>query len=89
MTPDYETAPPEKPRKSLGRKATGWALGLLWPLVSQSVQAYAAMWLENQLKQHLNINPQPAHPDDASSSPRGGPGDPYGGDAVYRMPKRG
>jgi hypothetical protein len=89
MAPVYEPAPPEKPRKSLGRRAAGWALGLLWPLVSQSVQAYAAMWLESQLKQHLNLNPQPAHPDDASSAPRGEPGDPYGGDAVYRMPKRG
>jgi len=86
VTPGYETAPPEKPRKSLGRRATGWALGLLWPLVSQSVQAYAAMWLESQLKQHMDLNPQPSDP---SSSPRGGPGDPYGGDAVYRMPKRG
>lgn len=88
-TPVYEPAPLAKPRKSLGRRATGWALGLLWPLVSQSVQGYAAMWLESQLKQHLNLTPQPAHPEDASSSPRGGPGDPYGGDAVYRMPKRG
>lgn len=87
--PGYEASPLTKPRKSLGRKATGWALGLLWPLVSQSVQAYAAMWLESQLKQHLNLTPQSAHPEDASSPPRGGPGDPYGGDAVYRMPRRG
>lgn len=89
MAPEYETTPPEKPRKSLGRRATGWALGLLWPLVSQSVQAYAAMWLESQLKQHLNLNPQPDHPDDVSPRSRGGSGDSYGGDAVYRMPKRG
>jgi hypothetical protein len=88
-TPVYEAAAPEKPRKSLGRRAVGWALGLLWPLVSQSAQAYASMWLESQLKQHLNLNPHPAPPGDDSSSPKGGPGDPYGGDAVYRMPKRG
>jgi len=87
MTPQYETAPPERPRKSLGRRVVGWGLGMLWPLVSQSAQAYASMWLESQLKQHLNLHPSP--PDDPSSSPRGGPGDPYGGDAVYRMPKRG
>jgi len=89
MTPQYEAPPPEKPRKSLGRRAIGWGLGLLWPLVSQSAQAYASMWLESQLKQHLNLNPHPTPPEDDSSSPRGGPGDPYGGDAVYRMPKRG
>jgi len=88
-TPEYQAPPLVKPRKSLGRRAAGWALGLLWPLVSQSVQAYAAMWLESQLKQHLNLNPQPTHPEDSSSSPRGGPGGPYGGDAVYRMPNRG
>jgi hypothetical protein len=90
MTPEYASARPEKPPKSLGRKATGWALGLLWPLVSQSVQAYAAVWLESQLKQHLNLNPHPTHPDgDAPPSSAGRPGESYGGDAVYRMPKRG
>src|SRR5262249_44446526 len=82
----YAPERPEKPPKSLGRKATGWAIGLLWPLVSQPVQAYAAMWLESQLKQHLNL--QPPHPDDAPP-PAGKSGDSYGGDAVYRMPKRG
>ncbi|MDR3622659.1 MAG: hypothetical protein P4L85_25125 [Paludisphaera borealis] len=89
MTPEY-AARPEKPPKSLGRKATGWALGLVWPLVSQSVQAYAAVWLETQLKQHLNLNPHPSpHGDDGPSSSAGNPGESYGGDAVYRMPKRG
>jgi hypothetical protein len=90
MTPEYTSVRPEKPPKSLGRKATGWAIGLLWPLVSQSVQAYAAMWLETQLKQHLNLNPLPTQPgDDAPPSSAGNPGESYGGDAVYRMPKRG
>jgi hypothetical protein len=88
-TPEF-AARPEKPPKSLGRKATGWALGLVWPLVSQSVQAYAAMWLESQIKQHLNLNPHPPHPgDETSPSSAGEPGESYGGDAVYRMPKRG
>jgi len=90
MPPAYAPARPEKPPKSLTRKATGWALGLLWPLVSQSVQAYAAAWLEGQIKQHLNLPTPPTEPGDArSSSTAGKPGDPYGGDAVYRMPKRG
>jgi hypothetical protein len=78
----------EKPPRSLGRKAAGWALGLLWPLVGQTVQAYAAMWLENQLKQHLNLNLQPPRPEDGPPS-AGKSGDSYGGDPVYRMPKRG
>jgi hypothetical protein len=83
-------ARPEKPPKSLARKATGWTLGLVWPLVSQSVQAYAAVWLENQLKQHLNLHPHPAAPDnDASASSTGRTEESYGGEAVYRMPKRG
>jgi hypothetical protein len=86
----YVPVRPEKPPKSLARKAGGWALGLLWPLVSQSVQAYAAAWLEGQIKQHLNLHTPPPEPGDGrSSSATGNPGDPYGGDAVYRMPKRG
>jgi len=90
VTPQYTPVRPEKPPKSLGRKATGWALGLIWPLVSQSVQAYAAMWLESQLKQHLHLNPQPTHPGDGfPPTSAGKPGESYGGDAVYRMPKRG
>jgi hypothetical protein len=89
-TPEYllASARPEKPSKSLARKTMGWAIGLLWPLVSQSVQAYAAMWLESQLKQHLNPNPG-APREESPPSPAGGPGESYGGDAVYRMPKRG
>lgn len=90
MPPEFTASRLEKPPKSLGRRATGWALGLLWPLVSQSAQAYAAMWLEGLLKQHLNLNPQPTRPDDdAPPSSAGRPGESYGGDAVYRMPKRG
>jgi hypothetical protein len=87
-TREYVPVQVEKPPKSLGRRAAGWALGLLWPLVGQTVQAYAAMWLENQLKQHLNLNLQPPRPEDGPP-PAGKSGDSYGGDPVYRMPKRG
>ncbi len=79
---------PEKPPKSLVKRATGWAMGLAWPLVSQSVQAYAGMWLEDQIKQHLKTG-SPGEPQGSTSAPSGRPGGPYGGDAVYRMPKRG
>ncbi len=79
---------PEKPPKSLTKRATGWAVGLVWPLVSQSVQAYAGMWLENQLKQHLKAG-SPGEPPGSTSPPSERPGGPYGGDAVYKMSKRG
>jgi len=77
---------PAKPPKSLTKRALGWAAGMLWPLVSQSAQNYAAVWLENQIKQHINTHPPegPLH-----AAPRG-PEGPGGGEGfVYRMPKRG
>ncbi len=82
------TAPPRpaKPPKSLAKKAVGWAAGMLWPLVSQSAQNYAAVWLENQIKQHMHAQSQEG-PFQAASR---GPGHPGSGDEfVYRMPKRG
>lgn len=75
----------EKPPKSLGRKAMGWAIGLVWPLIGQTVQAYAAMWLENQIKQHLNLNPRPEN----APAPSERSDDAHGGSTVYRMPRRG
>lgn len=82
------TAPsrPAKPQKSLARRAAGWAAGMLWPLVSQSAQNYAAVWLENQIKQHMQT-----HPPEGSfhAAPRGPEGPGGGDDFVYRMPKRG
>jgi len=77
---------PSKPPKSIARRAAGWAAGMLWPLVSQSAQNYAAVWLENQLKQHMS-----AHvPEDfAHGASRGAERPSEGGGFVYRMPKRG
>lgn len=76
---------PAKPPKSLAKRAVGWAAGMLWPLVSQSAQNYAAVWLENQIKQHMSAHP-PEGPLHAAS---GGPEGPGGGEFVYRMPNRG
>ena len=77
---------PEKPRKSVARRLAGWGLGLAWPLVSQSVQAYAAMWLEGQLKQHLTPG-GPGNFTPPSSSGR--PGEPYDGQAARRPARHG
>mgnify|MGYP001079821307 CR=1 FL=1 len=76
------------PPKSLGRQLLGWGVGMLWPLVGQSVQAYAAMWLEDQIKNHLNPNPRPpgGH---APASSTGRPGEPHDGDSVQRTARRG
>lgn len=82
------TAPakPAKPAKSLTKKAVGWAAGMLWPLVSQSVQNYAAAWLENQIKQQMHAQSQ-GSPFQAAPQGPGGPG--AGDEFVYRMPRRG
>lgn len=79
---------PAKPPKSLARRAVGWAAGMLWPLVSQSAQNYAAVWLENQIKQHMQMQTHP-HEGPFSTAQRGREGAGGGDDFVYRMPKRG
>lgn len=79
----------DKPRKSLGRQLFGWGVGMLWPLVGQSVQAYAAMWLEDQLKQHLRppgSSNDFAPPPSPSSGAQGGV---YAGDPAKRPVRRG
>jgi len=79
-------AAPAKPPKSLARRAAGWAAGMLWPLVSQSAQNYAAVWLENQIKQHMQTHPHGAPFSTAQRGAEGAGGD---DDFVYRMPNRG
>lgn len=79
---------PEKTPKSLGRQLLGWGVGMLWPLVGQSVQAYAAMWLEDQIKQQLNPNPRPPG-DHVPPSSSGRPGEPYDGASAHRTARRG
>lgn len=38
-----------------------WALNLLWPIATQAAQSYAMIWIENQLKDHLQMGPD-RHP---------------------------
>ncbi|AMV40866.1 hypothetical protein [Planctomyces sp. SH-PL62] len=79
-------APPEKPSKPLGRRLLSWGVGMLWPLVGQSVQAYAAVWLEDQLKQHLNLKPPGEFVPPSSS---GRPGESYDGGPARSASRRG
>lgn len=79
---------PDKPPKSLGRQLLGWGVGMLWPLVSQSVQSYAAIWLEDQIKQQLNPNPRPPG-DYVPPSSSGRPGEAYDGAPAQRAARRG
>ncbi len=81
----FQAPAPAKPAKSLGRRLLGWGVGMLWPLVGQSVQAYAAVWLEDQLKQHLNLKPPGEFVPPSSS---GRPGEPYDGEAARRASRR-
>lgn len=86
MEPPPSAPPPEKPPKSLGRRAAGWAAGVIWPLVGQSAQNYAAAWMENQFKQHMQTH----HRDDPFPAVQDAARGPDGGDDfLHRMPGRG
>ncbi len=39
------------------------AIELLWPIATQAAQAYAMIWIENRLKQHLHTAPDGRGPD--------------------------
>ena len=83
--PEPPRAAKPAPPKSLGRRLLSWGVGMAWPLVSQSAQAYAAMWLEDQIKRQMNLNPTPPAVPPSSS---GRPGEPY--DAAHaRSARRG
>ena len=90
VMPSVVEAPrkPAKPPKSLSRQALGWGVGMLWPLISQSVQSYAAVWLEDQIKQQLNPNAKPPG-DHVPPSSSGRPGEPYDGASAQRAARRG
>lgn len=79
---------PPKPPKSLLRRVAGWGVGMLWPLVGQSVQSYAAIWLEEQLKQHLNPHARPPG-ESVPPSSSGRPNEPYDGQTAHRVARRG
>ena len=45
------------PRKKRFRPVS-WAFDLLGPIATQAIQAYALMWIENRLKEHLHAGPE-------------------------------
>ena len=47
--------PPASRRKRF--RPMSWALNLLWPIATQAAQSYAMIWIENQLKDHLQMGP--------------------------------
>lgn len=63
-----------EPPKPLGRRILNWSVGMAWPLVSQAAQSYAAMWLEDQIKQQMNPNripPAGSAPPSSADRPNG------------------
>lgn len=83
-----QPAPPKPaPPKPLGRRLLSWGVGMAWPMVNQALQAYASMWLEDQLKQQMNPNRKP--PADPGRHPSDGrAGGPYDA-AAARAARRG
>ena len=50
------TVPEQVPRKKI--RPLSFALDFFWPIASQAAQAYALIWIEKRLKDHLQIGPQ-------------------------------
>jgi len=53
-----------------------WAINLLWPIATQAAQSYAMIWIENQLKDHLQMGPDRMPPE----------GDQHGRDLPFKLP---
>ena len=47
---------PLAPRKEQSSPLS-WAINLLWPIATQAAQSYAMIWIENQLKDYLQMGP--------------------------------
>jgi hypothetical protein len=51
-------------RKKQRFRPFSFAVELLWPIATQAAQAYAMIWIENHLKQHLHVGPESQEPDE-------------------------
>jgi hypothetical protein len=51
--PDAQSAEPDKRRRGVGSHA----IGLLWPIAEQAIQAYAALWLEKWIRGRVGRGP--------------------------------
>jgi hypothetical protein len=75
-------APEVGPRKKRFRPVS-WAFELLGPIAAQAIQAYALVWIENRIKQHLHTLP-----DGTSTTAQGGrqPDRQRGDDFFFKVP---
>jgi len=74
---------PEAGLKKKRFRPISWAFDLLGPIATQAIQAYALVWIENRLKEHLHTlpdgNPSP-------SQPGRQPGQHQGDDFFFKVP---
>ena len=74
---------PEAPSQKKRFRPVAWAFDLLSPIATQAIQAYALVWIENRIKEHLHTlperNPSAAQP---GSQPAGHQGD----DFFFKVP---
>lgn len=40
-----------------GFRPLSWAMDLAWPIAMHSLQTYAMIWIEKQLREHFNLGP--------------------------------
>ena len=52
------TTEAELPVRRKRFRPVSMAFDMLWPIATQALQAYAMVWIENRLKQHLQIGPE-------------------------------
>jgi hypothetical protein len=60
-----------------------WAFNLLGPIATQAIQAYALVWIENRIKEHLHTLPD-GNP--SASQPGRQPAQNQGDDFYFKVP---
>jgi hypothetical protein len=72
------SAPAQEPPAPRKRRSgpLSWAINLLWPIATQAAQSYAMIWIENQLKDYLQMGPGRIPPEH----------EPHGHDLRFRTP---
>jgi hypothetical protein len=75
MAADFHAPDGEKTRPRRG--FAPYAMGLLWPIAEQAFQSYAAMWIEDWIRQKLRGGPSPDNGADGRGS---------GNDFVFTRP---
>jgi hypothetical protein len=76
---NYLVSAPAQEAPASRKKRSGplsWAINLLWPIATQAAQSYAMIWVENQLKDYLQVGPGRMPPEH----------EPHGQDLRFRTP---